>query len=258
MLKRGAVNVRTGMETRMRPLTAHLSSLVVGAPLVVAALLFVLGALLLGGCGGPQLRPDQIAVTVVSLQDINCSNCLGNAAKSVGEMPGVLSADMDRRKAEVSVRYDKARVSPQAVTARISALGYGVVLGAGKGRYDAHAKFGAGLDVEDIKEPPASLELASLAVAGKVTVVDFRADWCGPCRQVDKEMLAQLRKHDDIALRRIDIGDWDTEFAAKHLRGVANLPYVIVFGPDGKESARIVGLKLDQLRSAIETARGQR
>lgn len=213
------------------------------------------GALLLFGCGGPQVAAHLQASTVLSLRDINCSSCLQHANKAVGELDGVLSTTLDRRKVELLVRYDTSRVTPPQMVATIQKAGYRAVVGAGQGRYDAHTKFADGLDVKSITDPPADLVIASLAVKGKVTVVDFGAIWCGPCRDVDTEMMAQLKAHPDLALRRIDIGDWDTAFAARHLRGVPSLPYIIVFAPDGSRYKTIAGLHLAELRKAIADAR---
>ena len=164
----------------------------------------------------------------------------------------MISATVDRPKAELRVRYDRTRVSPSDVAKRIQAAGYRAVVGGGTGSYKKHVVFDAGMDVQQVASPSPDLDVASLAVAGKVTVVDYGATWCGPCREVDREMYAQLLKHKNLALRRLDIGDWSSPFAKKHLADVNKLPYVLVFGPDKKQIARIEGLDLPALRKAIE------
>ena len=67
-----------------------------------------------------------------------------------------------------------------------------------------------------------------------------------------KKVLASQR---DVALRKIDVVDWDSPVAGQHLRGVSELPYVEVYGPDGKAVARISGLDLERLDRAIAKAR---
>jgi len=90
---------------------------------------------------------------------------------------------------------------------------------------------------------------------GKITLIDFYADWCGPCRQVDEHVFAQLGQRADLAYRKLNIVSWDSPIARHYLAGVANLPYVLVYGRDGKLIGKMVGLHLDQLDQAIAAAR---
>ena len=95
-------------------------------------------------------------------------------------------------------------------------------------------------------------DLRAAAVEGKVTVFDFYADWCSGCREIDLHMYKQLNSRKDIALRKLNVVDWDTPLAKRYLTRVSGLPFVIVYGRKGSEVTRIQGLKLAELDKAIE------
>ena len=90
-------------------------------------------------------------------------------------------------------------------------------------------------------------------VKGKVTVIDFSAIWCDPCRKLDDHMMGLVGKRSDVAYRKLDIGDWDTPLAQRYLKGVPSLPFVIVYDKTGQKAAEIAGLDLAKLDLAIGT-----
>jgi thiol-disulfide isomerase/thioredoxin len=94
-------------------------------------------------------------------------------------------------------------------------------------------------------------DLAAHAVKGKVTVFDFYADWCPPCRTVDAHMFALLNQRPDIAYRKLNVVSWDSPLARRHLGGVPNLPHLVVYGRDGKPVRSVTGLDLAALDAAI-------
>ncbi|WP_309896677.1 thioredoxin family protein [Archangium sp.] len=95
-------------------------------------------------------------------------------------------------------------------------------------------------------------ELESHAVPGKVTVFDFYADWCPPCRKVDAHMFGLLNARGDVAYRKLNVVAWDSPLAKRHLAQVENLPYLVVYGKDGKLVRAVPGLNLEALDAAIK------
>lgn len=94
-------------------------------------------------------------------------------------------------------------------------------------------------------------DLAAVAPKGKVTVFDFYADWCAACREIDLHVYKQLQTRQDLALRKLNVLDWETPLAKRYLGDVSGLPFVIVYGKDGKEVDRIQGFNLEKLDAAI-------
>jgi thiol-disulfide isomerase/thioredoxin len=199
--------------------------------------------------------PASASTTVVSLTGIDCESCGTNVIEKLKTQPGIYAVTFDRVLAEVTVQYDAAQIDVPAILASVTSLGYGGIEGAGHGEYVAEVAFADGLDVVKISEQGEAVDLESHLAPGKVTVIDFYAEWCKPCREVDEHMTAVLAAHDDIALRKVDIVDWDSEVAQQHMKSVPNLPYLIVYGRDGKQRATISGFDLEKLDAAIAEAR---
>ncbi|MDI3283637.1 thioredoxin family protein [Polyangium sp. 15x6] len=215
--------------------------------------LFTLSAfVLLTACGGARSYPKDARTVIVSLDKIDCSDCGDDIARDLREHPGVYDARFDRRKAEVEV-VAAPNVDVFAAARRLAAEdGFEVILGAGKGRYLEHASFPDGADVRTVVADGSDVpDLAPHLASGKVTVVDFSAAWCGPCRKVDEHMVKVFSARTDVAYRRFDVGDWDTPLAKRYLANVPQLPYVVVYDKRGAAVDRIAGVDLARLDRAI-------
>ncbi len=108
--------------------------------------------------------------------------------------------------------------------------------------------------VDDGRDLPS---LGPHAVAGKITLFDFYADWCGPCRKVDEHVFDLLGRRGDLAYRKLNVVSWETPLARRYLSKVPSLPYVVVYGKDGRPAGQMSGLKLDELDRAIAAGGGR-
>lgn len=77
-------------------------------------------------------------------------------------------------------------------------------------------------------------EFESIVSSG-VTLVDFYADWCGPCRRMG-EVLETLTEVNVLKINTDEFPNLATSF------GVMSIPTLILF-IDGAESGKLIGLQ---------------
>ncbi len=89
-------------------------------------------------------------------------------------------------------------------------------------------------------------------IATGVTLVDFYAEWCGPCRMLNPVLQELASEMQEVAFGKVDI---DVAESVSQQFQITTVPTMILF-QEGKEIGRIAGLQSKSaIRSFIETTR---
>lgn len=79
------------------------------------------------------------------------------------------------------------------------------------------------------------------AISDGITAVKMFAEWCGPCRLLDRELLPVIESYNgQVKLLAIDV-EQCPGIATKY--NIAALPTVILF-KDGQETSRLIGSQM--------------
>ena len=185
---------------------------------------------------------------------IDCAECAPPIVKALKNVEGVTSARVDAKKKTATVEIPTGFDVEKLRTA-VSNAGF-VAVFAGETPKEIEplpADVVKTLDIRSYTEGR-RLNFAEIVAPGKTTIVDFYADWCGPCRILEAR-IQRLMNGDrkNLALRRIDIGKWDNDAAkqATELRAEA-LPYLRVYDARGKFVTSVTGGMWDEVLAAIE------
>jgi thioredoxin 1 len=94
---------------------------------------------------------------------------------------------------------------------------------------------------------------AAVAETPGPLVVDFWAEWCGPCRVVSPMLERVAREHPEIRIAKVN-ADEEPGLASAH--GVRGIPTLIRFD-GGRETLRVVGaLPYERLLRALGIGAG--
>ena len=92
-------------------------------------------------------------------------------------------------------------------------------------------------------------------VLGNVTVIDFYADWCGPCRQFSPNLEQMARSDPEIALRKVDIVNWKTPVAQQF--NIHSIPQVNVYDRSGRLVGTVLGVDFEKVKSYVAQAKSK-
>jgi len=82
--------------------------------------------------------------------------------------------------------------------------------------------------------PGEKVNIEANLVPGRVNVVDFYADWCGPCRELAPRLEAMAETYQMVVLK-VDIAQWDSPVAQQF--NLRSIPYLMIYDKSGKKIA---------------------
>jgi len=169
--------------------------------------------------------------------------------------------------------HARAKSTPGKGLARALAVAsgiYGAVLLAGAGlgstnplapipqlaEKQTHLDFKRFKTVDDLER-----EVAAAAAAGHAVMVDFYADWCVSCKEMEHNSFNQPEVQDalkDVVLLQADVTKNDDDDKALYVHfGIVGPPTIAFYGADGKErrNFRVVGyMKAAEFAAVIRQA----
>jgi copper chaperone CopZ len=196
---------------------------------------------------------DTFTFTVVG---IDCAACAPPIVKALQSVEGVQNARVDWKAktatVEVPAQFDRQKLRTALTNAGFESLF------PGEQRKDIGPlppDVVKQLDIVAYTDGHRA-DIAKLVAANKITIVDFYADWCGPCSVLEARLQRLMQGRNDLALRRVNIGKWDND-AAKQLtrefHGEA-LPYIRLYDRRGKFVTSVTGGMWDEVLAAISKA----
>ncbi len=144
---------------------------------------------------------------------------------------------MDLGRDAFTITYDPVRVDAEAIMLRIRGLGYRPE----KAAEAAGEPRAAAYDPDTVPEP-VSDALARARAANRLTLIDFYAEWCGPCKVLESTVLGDPRVRDVLEEYEFVKVDSDRHVEPSDYFNVVGLPTIVVLDPGGREVYRREGM----------------
>lgn len=190
---------------------------------------------------------------------IDCKECAAPIVKALKGLKGTNNVKLDWKAGVASVELPQEFHKAKIKTA-LDAIGYEAVF-PGETQKDLRPLPEDIVKTLDIVsyDGQRKIDVKSLIAPGRVTVLDYWAEWCSPCKFQDARLQHLVRANPKVAVRRIDVGKWDNAAARQATADyrLAALPYVRVYDASGKFVGAVTGGSWDKFLQLLEKAQAR-
>ncbi len=196
---------------------------------------------------------EPLTFTVVG---IDCEACAPPILRALKGVPGVRDPKLDWKAGTATVNVPDG-FDREKIRVAIRDAGFEAVF-SGEERHDLQPlpeDVRRTLDIASASDGE-KIDVAKTIVLGKVTVLDYWAEWCNPCRLLEARLQHLVQANPRLAVRRVNVGKWDNAAAKQATSAfrVESLPYVRVYDTRGKFVGAETGGAWDRIVKLVEKA----
>lgn len=200
---------------------------------------------------GAAAAAQERSIAEFDLAGLSCDGCAATAADVLRKLPGVRVANVLFTTGRARVESERKIAQAEFRTA-LASLGFEARFAGELVPPPLTGEERASLDIR-VASRGEAFEMRKHLAPGKFTIFDFWAAWCGPCRVLTPKIERLVQQNPRVALRTIDLKDWDSAAGRQATREfkVPALPYVRVYGPDGRFVGEVVGNDIGKIRRLV-------
>jgi len=198
-------------------------------------------------------RMDLVALEF-AVMGMTCGTCADTATELLTKLPGVRTArvDFESRSGRVA---GTGGVTTAAIRSALATYGFEAQFPGDAPNDSAPVPESekVDLDIRTVSHGE-KVRIQEELAAGKVTIFDYYAEWCGPCHLLTPKLERLVSRYSNVALRKVDIVNWESAAArqASNDFGLSGLPYVRIYGPNGEVLGAVVGNHVEQVEELLK------
>ena len=182
---------------------------------------------------------------------MSCGQCARHAVEQLQQIEGIREAEVDYDLGTASLTSERA-INADEIRRALNQLGLEARFAGEPELLPLSEQQRASLDIR-LASRGESIRIRDHLAPGKITIFDYFAEWCGPCHLLSPKLERLLLKYPDLALRTVDIVNWESAVAQQATQEfqIPGLPYVRIYTADGKLIGTVEGNQIERVDQII-------
>jgi len=189
---------------------------------------------------------------IFKVEGMTCTNCANTAEAALSQMKGVNSAKVDFESRMATVVAAES-VTREDLKQKIKEKNFEALFDDETLPPPLTAKEREGLDIR-VVHGGGKIKMKEYLSSDKITIFDFYADWCGPCRVFSPKLERLLLDHPNLALVKVDIVDWKSAVSKQLTKEyqLPSLPFVLIFDAGGNLLGKVKGNFIEKVEAIVD------
>lgn len=188
-----------------------------------------------------------------TIEGMTCQGCVNTATKTLWQVEGVDSVSVDLETKKAVVIADEMVTETDLKDALDSRTNFEALFSGETLPEPLSENEKEGLDIKTITGGK-KMKFKDYLAPGKITIFDFYADWCGPCRVFSPKVERLLLEDDSLALRKVDVVNWKSGIAKQLTQDykLPALPFTLIFDDQENLLGKVEGNDIEKVKEIID------